>query len=235
MASVIIEIISVSSRAAKKTYPEPQVVPVNKASTKTANSRNPSTQSSKSGNSNKEPLESSVCYDFMTSFLPKVTKEQLRPLRVPVLFVIVLTISWTIVFGYRMLIFQRTDAISHSFAEWAGCAFLNFDGTNDWKKVCGEHLAYRMSFGYTVMFTIIAASEPLLVAITYMSNGNVLDLAMKYVIHKPLYYISAGKYAPSDAPTRPGSIVNINIHKRGSNASIVTVKKVAVSGASAQA
>lgn len=63
---------------------------------------------------------------------------KLKPLFVPIKFVVFFLIVWLALFAVRVQVDVRHDIIYDNVHEWGVCIFTHFDGSNSWINICGE-------------------------------------------------------------------------------------------------
>jgi hypothetical protein len=164
MVWVIIEIFMVSRRAASIHPHVPSHEPI-QSSEQTAKMSN---------NGPRQSVKYTKFVPFLSNYLPKVSEDTMKKLRTPLMFSIVFFGFWIMVSVYRLTAFVNVDKYKYSSEIWVKCIFSNYDGySDDWKRVCGAHPSYRISFFLTLIYNIFQAARGVILATIYLANPNV--------------------------------------------------------------
>lgn len=216
MSSVMVEIYLVTRRAAVKINAEPSGSNFHsKAESSMAKNDiengnhetkyivNDDTRSEMSGASNKMKfLFLSKYFDRIAKYLPKVSRDQFKRLRMPFIFFIVFFIFWIIIFTYRFNSVINYDTYKNSFVEFAKCSFTNYDGTDSWKQVCGQHPKERPSIPFVNIFNCFIFGQGLIMSLIYLSNPSVWKIFFHNIFDGLTYVATLGKYRGDDVITR---------------------------------
>lgn len=126
------------------------------------------------------------------SYLPRIPADQLATVRTPTIFFVIFLGLWVDTILFRSYVYGYKHHYEDSFVDWAMCAFLNFDGTNGWTKVCGDAPAYRMSYSMNVAYYFCVVGGSLTIGVVYLSNISVLKLIYRNVAIAVVYVFSCG-------------------------------------------
>lgn len=146
-------------------------------------------------------------------------------LRVPFFFFLVYFTAYIYLFAYRLVGYQNFDSYLDGFKDWASCVFTNYDGTDDWKSVCGDHAYDQMPYNNMFAYAIVPSLLPVLFGIIFLlgrqnfyefsllsNNGS---SAMKLAIEVPPM-----KSPVKNVTVQPIEVVASPIHKKGGSGKI---------------
>lgn len=120
---------------------------------------------------------------------------KLKPLIVPIKFVVLFLVIWFALFAVRWQVDTRYDRILDKVTVWGNCVFANFDGSNHWMKICGETPSERVGPETAGFIMAAACSIATITFLIFMVSGENFKRISKALHPGRIYALTTGRSA----------------------------------------